>query len=478
MADRPTSGTQLPNSIARAWYGPGESIAPIAPPDTLPRTYDYAWNENINYAKRKYERVSFEQMRELAKENYLIRVILEKVKARLCMIRWEFRLRAQSGEHLASVRERSASDSRVKFLYKLFERPDGEHDQPEWWNAILEDRFVIDAASIWIARDSKDKIARLVPIDGSMINRLIDASGMTPQPPYAAYQQLVKGMPAIPFTAEDLLYAPANYRSYKLYGYSEIEQTIRLGETQINRAIWTLNHYTEGNIPELLVMFKSADFSPGQIERFMQTAKSQLDGQSGERQRMFPLPDATVHELRGKELYEMFDEWMARIFCYQMGEPPTALVKAVNRASAQQMDDTREESGEKPFTYWMQSKLNRIIQNPLYFGWEDIEAAPLPDAEVDALKQAQVDFINVPLGITTVDEARIRDGKAPLDEDQKQQLAASQKKPANQDGEAEADTDEEQQPTKTAGASKKKVLPLVPFISRPKLPVPGKSYLY
>lgn len=470
-------GTQLPPVEARAFYGPGNYIPSVAPPSNLPRILDYPFNTNINFAPRKYELISYDQMRELVgpSGNYLMRVILEKVKARLAMTKWEFRLRSQSGEHLAAVREKSAKDSRVKALYKMFERPDGEHDWPEWLGALLEDRFVIDAASLWVERDSRDRIVHWVPIDGATVNRIVNETGMTPMPPYAAYQQLVKGMPAVNFTAEDLLYMPANFRSNKLFGFSEVEQTIRLGQTQINRALWTLNHYTEGNIPELLLMFKSQDFTPEQIERFMATAESQLNGRLDQRQRMFPLPDATVHELRGKELFELFDEWMARMFCYQMGEPPTALVKMVNRASAKQMDDSREESGEKPFLNWIRVKLNRMIQNPLYLGWEDIEAAPLPPTEVDALKQAQIFQITVPLGIDTVDEARIALGKAPLSDEQMQQIQATKpQKPGEIPEETEDEDDEEDGTEKAAGSRKKKVSPLTPK----NLAVPGQRYLY
>lgn len=475
MADRPTTGTQLPNSIARAWYGPGNFIPAVAPPTTEPRVRDYPYNTNINYAARKYERISFAKMRELATENYLIRVILEKVKQRLCMTRWEFRLRSQDpGEHLASIRERSNKDTRIKFLYKFLERPDGEHDWPEWLNAVLEDRYVIDAAALWIARDSKDKIARLISVDGSTINRITDAIGMTPQPPFGAYQQLVKGMPAINFTTEDLLYMPANYRAHKLFGFSEIEQTIRIGETQIQRAIWTLNHYTEGNIPELLLLFKTAagqsPYSAKQIEEYMQTFEAQLNGELGQRQRAYPLPDAEVHELRGKELYDLFDEWLARIFCYQMGEPPTALVKAVNRASAQQMDDTREESGEMPALNWIRIKLNRLIQDELYFGWDDIECSHLESTEVDALKQAQIWQITVPLGIDTVDEARIQQNKAPETPEQKEDRLAAQNP-------AKPEDDENDDPEKAAGSKKKLLLPS-PSRSPHEALRPGERYAY
>jgi hypothetical protein len=482
MADRPTSGSQLPNSIARAWYGPGDSIPAIAPASTLPRRYDYPWNLNINYGQRKYERVSFDTMRELARENYLIRVILEKVKARLTTVKWEFRLRAQSGEHLASAREKSAKDARVKALYKKFERPDGEHDWPEWLNALLEDRFVIDAPTIWVARDRKDAIDRLITVDGASINRIVDDIGMTPAPPYAAYQQLIKGMPAINFTTEDLIYMPHNFRSYKLFGYSEVEQTIRLGQTQINRAIWTLNHYTEGNVPEAFFLFKGENWSADQIEQLMSTLNSQLNGDLATRQRMYPLPDGNVVQMRAQELFDGFDEFMARIFCYTMGEPPTALVKAVNRASSEQMDDTREESGEKPAVGWINQLLNRIIQNPLYFGWDDIEAAPLPDTEIDGLKQAQIWQITVPLNIDTVDEARIQQGKPPLTEEQKTEIQAALPQAAGSgDGEDGKEPKPKKAKAEKAASVKKKMSQRSQQASEPSLavlPMPGRSYLY
>lgn len=256
-----------------------------------------------------------------------------------------------------------------------------------------------------------ERPARLVQIDGATINRVIDDVGLTPQPPYVAYQQRIKGMPAIDLTQQDLLYMVSNYRTNRLYGFSDVEQLALLCETQMNRALWTLNHYTEGNIPEVFLLMNSEKYSAEQIKEFMQIFESTMNGSTANRQRVYPLPDGSVKELRGQELYDAFDEWQARVFCYQLGEPPTALVKAVNRASAQQMDDTREESGELPRLNWLASKLNRLVQSPLYYGFADIEFAWLEDAEVDALAQAQIDAINVPLNITTVNEARIRDGR-------------------------------------------------------------------
>lgn len=408
----------LPQGVVNAWFGPGLSIPPIAPPATRPRTLDYSTNTNLNYSPRKDAFLDFPQLRAIADGCYLFRVVMEKVKKRIASHKWEFRLKAKDGEHRASVMERSATDPRIRMLTDRFQQPDGEHDWPEWVGGLLEDQIVIDAATLWIERDRLDRPARIVQIDGATVNRVIDDVGLTPQPPYVAYQQRIKGMPAIDLTQQDILYMISNYRTNRFYGFSDVEQLALLCETQMNRALWTLNHYTEGNIPEVFLLMNSDKYSPEQIKEYMQMFESWMNGSSVNRQRVYPLPDGKVEQLRGEELYDAFDEWQARVFCYQLGEPPTALVKAVNRASAQQMDDTREESGELPRLNWLASKLNRLVQHPFYYGFPDIEFSWLEDAEVDGLTQAQIDQINVPLGITTVDEARIREGKAPLEDEE------------------------------------------------------------
>ncbi len=409
---------QIPVPVAGGWYGPGQTIPQMSPAGTLPRALDYSWNTNINYQPRKEEPVTFENMRALAEQNYLIRIILEKVKARIASQAWEIRLKALPGEFKGDAIERSNNDPRVKMLTERFQYPDGEHDWQTWVAGILEDKYVIDAASIWMERDSKGIIQNLVQVNGSTISRVIDNVGRTPLPPYVAYQQIVKGMPTTDLRADDLLYAVSNYRANKIYGYSEIEQTLVLSRTQINRARWTLDHYTEGNIPEVFAMFDSTKWSAAQIKEFMQTFESQLNGQSAQRQRVYPLPDGKIEQMRATELFEEFDEWLARVFCYQMGETPTAFVKQVNRATSNQMADSAEESGAMPTLNWLTWMMNKIVQHPFYFGFADVEWALLEPVEVDPLIQAQVDQINIPLGVTTVDEARLRDNKPPLqDED-------------------------------------------------------------
>ena len=416
-------GQMLPQNIAEAWFGPGNPIPPVAPPGTPPRVRSYRYNENIQYDPRK-RRFNYAQLRNLADACYPLRIIAERFKARIASHDWEFRLKANPGEPKDALLNRSHKDTRVNMLTKLFQQPDGEHDWPEWIKGWLEDNIVIDAACIWADRDSKDKIARLPLLDGSTINRVIDASAMTPMPPYIAYQQIIHGLPAIDLMFDDVLFTIENYRPHKEFGFSTVEQTALLIDTQLNRAVWTLNHYTEGNIPEVFILMDGEKYSAEQITEFMQNFEAKLDGQLGQRQKVYPLPDGTVHELRGKELFEGFDEFMMRIFSYQIGEPVTPLVKGNNRAEAKQIDDTREEAGEIPKLKFVATKMNRLVQSKFFFGFEDIEFGWREAETTNALEQAQIWQITVPLGIDTVDEARWTQGKAALTPEQQQQLAA------------------------------------------------------
>lgn len=430
------SGLMLPESIAAAWFGPGNPITPVAPPGTTPRVRDYRYNQNIQYDP-KARSFTYHQMRNLADTCYPLRIIAEKYKGRIAAHDWEFRLKPEPGEPKDSVIQRSSNDDRIAKLTKLFERPDGEHDWPEWIKGWLEDNIVIDAACIWLDRDSKDKPARLIQIDGATINRVIDQNGMTPMPPYVAYQQIVHGLPAIDLMYDDVLFTIENYRPHKQFGFSTVEQTALLIETQLNRAVWTLDHYTKGTIPEVFVLLDGEKYTADQITEFMENFEGKLKGQSGQRQSVYPLPDGTIHELRGKELFEGFDEYMMRIFSYQIGEPVTPLVKGNNRAEAKQIDDTREESGEIPKLKFIATKINRLVQDDYFFGFEDVEFCWKEADTTNPLEQAQIWQITVPLGIDLADEARASLGKAPLTPEQQEQVAAMKAPPAPEGGDDE-----------------------------------------
>jgi len=61
-------------------------------------------------------------------------------------------------------------------------------------------------------------------IDGATIKPLIGDDGRAPEPPDPAYQQVLHGVPAADFSADELLYLPRNARTHRLYDLSPVDQ--------------------------------------------------------------------------------------------------------------------------------------------------------------------------------------------------------------------------------------------------------------
>jgi hypothetical protein len=413
VADRPGLIDRL-RSAWQGWYDPSTPIPPVAPAGTPPRQFDYPLVLNQTWLPRAGEKVGFHQLRMMADGAYLIRVIIEKMKDRISCKNWHFRLKPQPGEYMAQTKDRSNSDPRVAVISRFFEFPDSVHDFATWLRMLLEDRIVIDAATLEVQRTRGGDIFNLMPVDGATINVLIDNTGRRPMYPLPAYRQIVKGLPAIDFTARDLLYMPANVRNHKLYGYSPVEQTLGIILTLIYKTVMHQDWYDESNIP-LAYMTMPENMSTTEILRLIREIQASNNGNLEERVKILPVPNGGKVEILKKEEFQAkFEEWCARIFAFALGETATPFIQQNNRATAQQSDDTREESGELPLMRWIKTSIDNIVQRPDMFNGADIEFVWDEQAETDALKQAQVDQINVAIGVRLADELRQRDGLSPL----------------------------------------------------------------
>ncbi len=414
--DRPGIIDRL-RSAWQGWYDPSTPIPPVAPAGTPPRQYDYPLTLNQTWMPRSGEKIGFPQLRMMADGCYLIRAIIEKMKDRISCKEWHFRLKPKSGEYQALTKERSNADPRVAALSTFFQYPDGTHDYATWLRMLLEDRLVIDAAALEVQRTRGGGIYNLMPIDGATINVLIDTTGRRPAYPNPAYRQIVKGLPAIDFTARDLIYMPANVRNHKLYGYSPVEQTLALILTLIYKTGFHQNFYSESDLP-LATMQMPENMSTTEMIRLTREIEASMSGQLDQRSKLYPVPFGSKVELIKKEEYQAkFEEWCARIFTFVIGETATPFVQQNNRATANQADDTRQESGELPMMRWVKTCMDAIIQRPDLFNGSDIEFVWNEQAETDVLKQGQVDQINVSIGTRTADELRQRDGLSPLWDD-------------------------------------------------------------
>jgi hypothetical protein len=405
------------------WFPPGEPTPAVAPAGTRPRTQDYPSLANTGSWQPKVgEGVSYSQLRALADGYDLLRVVIETRKDQFSKMPYSFRVKREDGEKNAEFKQRNASDERITQLTEFFKRPDGEHDFNTWAKSLLEDLFVCDAPTLLPRYTFDGKLFCFDVVDGTTIRRVINVDGKTPLPPAVAYQQVIKGMPAVDLSAPNpddiampqLVYRPRNVRAHRIYGFSPVEQIIMTVNIALRRQMHQLNYYTEGNVPDVLIGVPQ-NWNPEQIEKFTRFWNQFFiaEGQGARRKAKFVPGGMDVTFTQEPTLKDEFDEWLARLVAFAFSIPPNALVKQVNRASGEQMHDAALEEGLEPVLLWFASFMNFLIET--YFGFDDIEFAFSDEQNVDPKVQAEIDDLYLKNGTTNINEVRDALGKDPLE---------------------------------------------------------------
>ncbi len=263
---------------------------------------------------------------------------------------------------------------------------------------------MLDAPALYLRRTVGGQPYALEVIDGATIMRVLDERGRTPLPPSVAYQQVLKGLPAVDYGADELLYLPRNPRPHKIYGMSPVEQIVMTVNIALRKQVSVLNYYTEGNTPEALIGVPD-DWTPDQIGQFQAYWDSLLEGNLAARRHTKFVPgDLKYQPLREPVLKDDFDEWLARVVCFAFSLPPTPFVKQTNRATAETQQETATTEGLVPLQRWVKELMDRLLTD--YFGEPDIEFQWATTPSLDPLVQAQVNQIYLAAGVKSVAEVR------------------------------------------------------------------------
>jgi Phage portal protein len=385
------------------WFGPLQPLAPMAPPEVKGRRWDYPFGANLNYIPRSDDGVSFGELRALADALPLLRSVIETRKDQIAAQSYAIRARDRSDSPASS----QAIDTVTRFLA----RPDRRHSFADWLRMLLEDMLVIDAATLYPRYNRGGSLYALDVIDGATIKPLIGEDGRAPEPPDPAYQQILKGIPAADFSAEELLYLPRNVRAHRLYGMSPVEQIALTVNIALRRDAATLDYYRAGSTPDAFATLPK-EWTADQIRSFQDYFDALMSGNlARRRQTKFMPADFRLIEARQPPLKDQYDEWLARLICYAFSVPVSPFVSQVNRATGETLRQQATQEGLVPLKAWVKNALDHAIcvcmnEPALEFVW-------VGDDAVDPLEQAQTLEILVGAGIKTREEARADLGLAP-----------------------------------------------------------------
>lgn len=395
----------------RSWMGPGEPMR-AQQPAVAGRAWDFPTTFNLAYQPRAYEVVGFPILRAFADGYDLLRVIIETRKDQMERLSWVIQLR-DSKETLTSQKK-----NKIKELTRFFQKPDKEHSWNSWLRMILEDLFVIDAVTIHRRRTRGGKLYSLDQIDGATIKRVLDDFGRTPEDPdETAYQQVLKGMPAVNYTTSEIFYRPRNLRIHKAYGYSPVEQILMTINIALRRQTYQLNFFTEGNIPAALIGVPET-WTPDQIRTFQDWFDNILAGNLAEKRKARFVPAAvgkTYVPTQETELFGKAEEWLARVACAAFSISPQPFLMMMNRATADTAQEQAAADGMYPIQNWVKAIIDDILTEDLDAG--DYEFVWRGDDELDPLRRQQITSGYLKDGCITINEARADMGREPYEDD-------------------------------------------------------------
>lgn len=406
----------LTGAAPEAWFGPLEPLQPLVPDDqratVVGRQLDYQVGYNLQTKPRHGEAVTFDQLRALADNCDILRLVIETRKDQLAKMRWAIKPRDEGKD----------PDARCIEAEELLAWPDKEHSWDDWLRMLLDDLLVIDAPTIYPRMTRGGKLYALEPVDGATIKRVIDEGGRTPLPPDPAYQQILKGVPAVDYTREELIYKPRNLRTYKLYGFSPVEQIVMTVNIALRRSAHIMEHYRSGNIPEALVGVPES-WQPEQINQFQAYWDNIIEGDLAQRRKMKFVPgeiSRNFHETKAPPMKDLFDEWLARVICFCFSIEPTPFVTQVNRAVAETSREQSLSEGLAPLQNWIKSLIDLVLRR--FFDAPDLEFDWEEEQSVDPLQQAQINQIYIATKVLHPDEVRADLGMEPLTTAQKQEM--------------------------------------------------------
>lgn len=392
-----------------SWFGPLEPMNPTAPAAVAGRAFDYPSGYNLSLQPRAYNEIGFPTLRAFADSYDLLRLIIETRKDQIENLRWEVVPR-DPDKRLSDDPDLKA---RAKKITDFFRRPDRDHFWGQWLRSILEDLLVIDAPSIYIRKTFGGDLFALEQIDGATIKRVIDDYGRTPEEG-PAYQQVLKGLPAVDYTKEELIYRPRNTRVQKVYGYSPVEQIIMTVNIALRRQVFQLNYFTEGNIPEALIGVPET-WTPDQIRVFQDWFDNMLAGNLAERRKARFVPSAvgkTYIETKSTELFGAAEEWFSRVVCFAFSISPLPFIK-MTKSSSDSADEAAKEEGLGPLKNWVNDLMDSIIidlfkDDDLEFRWKEPE-------ELDLQKKSEMLINEAGKGLRPLNEVRRKMGEQPYE---------------------------------------------------------------
>ena len=363
---------------------------------------------------RRKPGIPYSNLRNLSRNNDVVRVVIDRVKHRVTKTPWF--VRAKDSDKHESLKPF------VDYVTKLLEFPNNNDDTFRTLvSKIVEDILALDRGCVEKVRNAKGEVVELHQVDGSTIYPNIDEYGLFQEPAYYQFfQDTVE--PIAELEDKDMLtfvMNPSGEAGRLGYGNSPIENIISTVMTSLQGMMYNADYFDSEKVPPFWANLAGVPLE--ELNRFSTAFKQQLD--SGNWKSPFTNADkADIKLLRptnqDMQFYEL-NLWLTRIVCseFEISPEEIGLTMNSNRSTAEEQKGITSEGIDNVLRVISEEFNNDLIGdlaetiderfNEIEFVWDS-------DVEMDEKQRAEIDEIQIKNGLRTVDELRERDGLDPI----------------------------------------------------------------
>jgi phage portal protein BeeE len=304
-------------------------------------------------------------------------------------------------------------------LRELFDRPNPRADSfRSFIEPVIEDILVLDAGCIEKVPNLLGRVAGLYPVDGGTIRVNSFWDGSEPREPryywYPDYQQRAS------YTNDELVYIMSNPRTYSVIGLSPLETLKLTIDAELSSTEYNRRQVTSAAPDGIIDLGEGAN--PDTVEKFKSYWYAEVAGK-GALGFIGNTKNAKFINFRNNNRDMQFLEWniyLVRKITAVFGLTPQDLGVTfdVNRSTSEVQQEMTESGGFRPFMDLIQTYLTREVVWDERFGGKgnNLSFKFISLNLKENKKKADINHLAL-AGVSwkTINEARIDDGRAPLD---------------------------------------------------------------
>jgi hypothetical protein len=404
----------------------------------------------------KPTKVSFLQLRGIARVDSLTRICVNVIKKEV----------SQSSWHILPKPGVESDPEKIKTINQLFTMLNSNDESLRvLLDRVLEDILVLDAGVIEKVFNAKGELVELNSVDGATIRPRYNEYGDLD--PNNAYVQVINGKVVAKFKKEEIIYMMANPQNeLMLYGYgmSPIESILMTVQASLNAQVYNAKTFSVDNVPPGILDLGS--MSTEEAQQFVALWNATVIGSnqrmkfiwgSDNPKKYVPFQNGSHKDMQ----YVEYLDWLSRIklAAYGLSGIDANITQDVNRATAEVQETISTSRGVQSTKQLVEEYFNREILIPQGFGDYEFKfekASNLKDKRI----QAEIDRIYLQEGVVSPDEISKREGYSVVEFDDFMDDAGSSGNSPNPEDMAEVKDIEDIEGVKPVRTNKKYYPPL------------------